>query len=70
MGRVIDVCLEQFGLKASAPAPRISEAPAEPAASPGRRANRTIVPDTSVLMYLTKPGPEIPRPDHVHQPMC
>ncbi|MGH6765008.1 MAG: HlyD family type I secretion periplasmic adaptor subunit [Bradyrhizobium sp.] len=74
MGRVIDVCLEQFGLKTSAPqtsAPpaRISEGPAEPAASPGRRANRTIVPDTTVLMSPTKPGPEIPRPDHVHQPM-
>ena len=69
MGRVIDVCLEQFGLRTSAPPARFSEAPAEPAASPGRRANRTIVPDTTVLMSPTKPGPEIPRPDHVHQPM-
>ena len=69
MGRAIDVCLEQFGLKAAAPAPRIGEAPAEPAVSPGRRANRIIAPDASVLMDLTKPGPEIPRPDHVHQPM-
>jgi HlyD family secretion protein len=69
MGRVIDVCLEQFGLKTSAPPARISEGPAEPAASPGRRANRTIMPDTTVLMSPTKPGPEIPRPDHAHQPM-
>jgi HlyD family secretion protein len=69
MGRVIDVCLEQFGLKTSAPPARISEGPAEPAASPGRRANRTIVPDTTVLMSPTKAGPEIPRPDHMHQPM-
>jgi len=69
MGRAIDVCLEQFGLKTAAPAPRISEAPAEPAVAPGRRQNRAIAPDASVLMDLTKPGPEIPRPDHVHQPM-
>jgi HlyD family secretion protein len=69
MGRVIDVCLEQFGLKTSAPPARIGEGPAEPAASPGRRANRTIVPDTTVLMSPTKAGPEIPRPDHMHQPM-
>ena len=69
MGRAIDVCLEQFGLKAAAPAPRIGEAPAEPAVSPGRRANRILAPDASVLMDLSKPGPEIPRPDHVHQPM-
>lgn len=69
MGRAIDVCLEQFGLKTAAPAPRISKAPAEPAVAPGRRPNRTIAPDASVLMDLTKPGPEIPRPDHVHQPM-
>ena len=69
MGRAIDVCLEQFGLKAAAPAPRIGEAPAEPAVSPGRRANRIIAPDASVLMDLAKPGPEIPRSDHVDQPM-
>jgi HlyD family secretion protein len=69
MGRAIEVCLEQFGLKTAAPAPRISEAPAEPAASPGHRANRTIAPDASVLMDLSKPGPEIPRSDHVYQPM-
>ena len=69
MGRAIDVCLEQFGLKAAAPAPRISEAPAGPAVAPGRRPNRIVAPDASVLMDLTKPGPEIPRPDHVHEPM-
>ena len=69
MGRAIDVCLEQFGLKAVAPVPRIGEAPAEPAVSPGRRAKRFIAPDASMLMDLTKPGPEIPRSDHVHQPM-
>jgi len=69
MGRAIDVCLEQFGLKATAPAPRIGEVPAESAVSPGRRANRTVAPDASVVMDLTKPGPEMPRSDHVHQPM-
>jgi HlyD family secretion protein len=69
MGRAIDVCLEQFGLKTAAPAPRISEAPAEPAVAPGRRPNRTIAPDASVSMDLTKPGPEIPRSDQVQPPM-
>ncbi|MGC2813664.1 MAG: HlyD family type I secretion periplasmic adaptor subunit [Bradyrhizobium sp.] len=69
MGRAIDVCLEQFGLKVAAPAPRISEAPADLAVLPGRRANRIIAPDASMVMDLTKPGPEIPRSDPVDQPM-
>jgi HlyD family secretion protein len=69
MGRAIDVCLEQFGLKAAAPAPRISDAQAEPAVAPGRRPNRIIAPDASMLMDLTRPGPEIPRSDHVQPPM-
>jgi HlyD family secretion protein len=70
MGRALDVCLEQFGLKAAAPDPRTGEKPAEPVgSSPGRRQNQIIASDVSVVMDLTKPGPEIPRPNHVDQPM-
>jgi membrane fusion protein, type I secretion system len=68
MGRAIDVCLEQFGLRAAAPSARSVEAPPEPATSAGRRANRTTAPDAPVAMDLTRPGPEIPRMDQL-QPM-
>ena len=68
MGRAIDVCLEQFGLKPVAPSARSGEAPPEPATSGGRRANRTTAPDAPVAMDLTRPGPEIPRMDQL-QPM-
>jgi HlyD family secretion protein len=69
MGRALDVCLGQFGLKAAAPDPRIGETPAEPVGSPGRRQKQSIAANVSEVMDLTKPGPEIPQPSHVHQPM-
>ncbi len=66
MGRVIDVCLEQFGLKTSASLPQISEAPA---ASPERRANRAMMPDPPVSMVPIRSGPEITPPDTPDRPM-
>jgi HlyD family secretion protein len=70
MGRVIDVCLEQIGLKTSAP-PRARQAAAEPVepAAPERRARRTIMPDATVMMFPVGSGPKISPPDPVQQPM-
>ena len=42
MGRALDICLEQLGLSAAAPAPRRIEPPPEPAAAPTRRRNEHV----------------------------
>ena len=42
MGRALDLCLEQLGLSAAAPAARRIEPPPEPAAAPTRRRNEHV----------------------------
>ena len=67
MGRVIELCLEQFGLNASAPAAHRTQPPPPPPPQPSQAAPRprqrkpvTLV--APVAMDLSKPGPEIPGP--------
>ena len=69
MGRVIELCLEQFGLNASAPAagrtqpPRPPPPPAQPSqAAPRPRQRKPVTQVAPVAMDLSKPGPEIPGP--------
>jgi HlyD family secretion protein len=63
MGKAIDVCLEQFGLKAQVEHPQRRRPPRlamEP--PPPRRASPTIAPDDVLAMDLTRLAPEIPGP--------
>jgi HlyD family secretion protein len=63
MGRAINVCLEQLGFTAAAPSVRRIEHAREPT----RRGNPIIAPDDPSLINVTRPGPELPRPDDKHQ---
>jgi HlyD family secretion protein len=64
MGRAIDVCLEQFGFNAAAPAGRRSEIMREPAAAPPpRRRGPIIAPDDPSLINVMRLAPEHPGPD-------
>jgi HlyD family secretion protein len=65
MERAIDVCLEQFGFKATEPATRRSETPTEPAGPPPRRPSRVVAADDPLLMNLTEFGPDSPGPDRL-----
>ncbi|HLZ00547.1 MAG TPA: HlyD family type I secretion periplasmic adaptor subunit [Bradyrhizobium sp.] len=63
VGKVIDVCLQQFGLKAPAePAERRNPPPLDIERPPPRRASPTIAPDNLLAMDLTKLAPEIAGP--------
>jgi HlyD family secretion protein len=75
MERAIDVCLEQFGLKAADPAARRKETSGEPptrrknetAIEPAapRRQSRTITANDPLLMNLNKLGPDQSGPDRL-----
>ena len=71
IGRAIDVCLERFGFNAAATIGRRSEIAGEPtAAPPPHRRSPSIAPDDpSLIIDVTRPGPELPGPDHKHQSM-
>jgi HlyD family secretion protein len=70
MGRVINVCLEQFGFTAAAPSASGSEHAREPtAAPPPRRPSPIIAPDDPSLINMTKPGPDLPEPNGKYQSM-
>ncbi|MCP4619761.1 MAG: HlyD family type I secretion periplasmic adaptor subunit [Bradyrhizobium sp.] len=71
MGRVIEVCLEQLGLNASAPAaPRAQPSPPPPplrAASPQRK-RKPVTAVAPLTMDFSRPAPEIsgPKPPPLH----
>jgi HlyD family secretion protein len=72
MGRVIDICLEQFGFTAAAPSARRSEHAYEPNTAPPpppRRRNPIIVPDDPSLINVIRPGPHLPEPNDKYQSM-
>jgi HlyD family secretion protein len=64
VSKAIDVCLQQFGLKAPAkPAQRLHPPPLDIEHPPPRRAaSPAIAPDDLLAMDLTKLAPEIPGP--------
>ena len=65
MGKAIDICLQQFGLKPSiAPEPK-GDAPVEMAMPPSRE-SPTLAPRDPLSMDLTTPAPEIPGLVHLH----
>ena len=68
VGRVIDYCLEQVGLKSVVPAERREPPDAAPV-TPPRHPSPTLAPCRPLSMDLTKPGPEIPARDAAHQSM-
>jgi HlyD family secretion protein len=70
MGRVIDICLEQFGFAAAAPSGRRSEHAYEPnTAPPPRRRNPIIAPDDPSLINVTTPGTHLREPNGKYQSM-
>jgi HlyD family secretion protein len=59
VGRVIDVCLEQFGLSATGPAMRGGGHEGDPAADPlPRRHGTQLAPDDPSMIHLPQAGPE------------
>jgi HlyD family secretion protein len=70
VGRVIDYCLEQVGLKSVVPAERRSEPPDAAPVTPPRHPSPSLAPFRPLSMDLTKPGPAIPAPDAPHQSMA
>jgi HlyD family secretion protein len=70
VGRVIDYCLEQVGLKSVVPAERRSEPPDAAPVTPPRHPSPSLAPSRPLSMDLTKPGPAIPAPDAPHQSMA
>ena len=70
MARAIDVCLEQFGFIAAAPAAGSSEHAREPAAAQSQhRRSPIIAPDDPSLINLTRPSPDVCGPDDKQHPM-
>jgi HlyD family secretion protein len=68
--RVINVCLEQFWFTGAAPSARGSEHAREPTAGPPpRRPSPIIVPDGPSLINVTRPGPDLPKPNDKYQSM-
>jgi HlyD family secretion protein len=63
MGRVIEMCLEQFGLNANAPAPRRMQ-PSPPPAQPRPQASAPPIPPSSPPRSSVRP----PRPQAVPKP--
>ncbi|WP_236843315.1 HlyD family type I secretion periplasmic adaptor subunit [Bradyrhizobium icense] len=70
MGRVIDYCLEQVGLKSIVPAERRREPPDAAPVTPQLHPSPSLAPIRPLSMDLTKPGPEIPTLDAAHQSMA
>ncbi|MBI5322040.1 HlyD family type I secretion periplasmic adaptor subunit [Bradyrhizobium sp.] len=65
MGRVIEVCLEQLGLNAGAPAAsRMQQPPTTPPprAAPPQRKRKPVTLVAPVAMDFSRPGPEISSP--------
>jgi HlyD family secretion protein len=69
MGRVIDFCLERFGVKSAAPAERGMEPQDETRVTPSRAAGPGLARYHPLSMDLTKPGPKIPTQEVAHQSM-
>lgn len=70
VGRVIEFCLQQVGLKSVAPDEPRMESSSEAPASPPRHPGTSLAPFRPLSMELTKPGPEIPAPEAAHQSMA
>jgi HlyD family secretion protein len=68
MGKAIDICLQQFGLKPADLPERKSDAPGE-ITMPPRRESPTLAPRDPLSMDLTKPPPEMPGLVHLHHSM-
>jgi HlyD family secretion protein len=68
MGKAIDICLQQFGLKPADQPERKSDAPGE-TTMPPRRESPTLAPRDPLSMDLTKPPPEMPGLVHLHHSM-
>lgn len=68
MGKAIDVCLQQFGLKSALPPERKSDPPVE-MTMPPKRESPTLAPRDPLSMDLTKQPPEIPGLVHLHHSM-
>jgi HlyD family secretion protein len=69
VGRVIDYCLEQVGLKSVVPAERRREPPDATPVTPPRHPSPSLAPCRPLSMDLTKPRPEIPALDAAQQSM-
>jgi HlyD family secretion protein len=69
IGRVIDFCLERFGVKPAAPAGRRKEPRDEAPVTPARQPGLSLAPYNPLSIDLTKPGPKIPAPDIAHHSM-
>ena len=65
MERAIDVCLEQFGFRATDPPQRRNETSGGPAAPPPRRPSPAVVATDPLLINLSKLGPDSPGPDRL-----
>jgi HlyD family secretion protein len=70
VGRVIDYCLEQVGLKSVVPTEGGREPPNAAAVTPLGHPSPSLVPSRTLSMELTKPGPAIPAPDAAQQSMA
>lgn len=68
MGKAIDLCLQQFGLKPSIAPERKSDAPVELAIPPSRE-SPSLAPRDPLSMDLTRPPPEMPGLVHLHHSM-
>ncbi|WFU18449.1 HlyD family type I secretion periplasmic adaptor subunit [Bradyrhizobium sp. CB3481] len=70
VGRVIDYCLEQVGLRSVVPVqPKREPTDAAPVAPP-RYPSPSLAPGHPLSMELTKPGPAIPAPEAAHRSMA
>jgi HlyD family secretion protein len=68
MGKAIDICLQQFGLKPANQPERKSDTPGE-ITMPPRRESPTLAPRDPLSMDLRKPPPEMPGLVHLHHSM-
>ena len=64
MGRAIDICLEQFGFNAVAPAGHASKNRPVPGENSAPRRRSIITLDNPVPMDALRPGPELPGADN------
>jgi HlyD family secretion protein len=67
MGKAIDVCLEQFGFNAAAPAGRRSENAHEPSEELAPRWRSIVTLDGPITMDMQNPGPELSALDNRYQ---
>jgi HlyD family secretion protein len=70
VGRVIDYCLEQVGLKPAVLAERSREPMDAAPVAPLRHPSPSLVPSRPLSMELTKQGPAIPAVNAAHQSMA